>query len=138
MQEQVRQRGRGNPEFFGEMPHIPAHPFVVDSSSTGLPLPGTQNMSQQTAAHAQSEQWQPVDVFVKSEKCIGQPPVPSFKEWVSRETEIIGWVQYVLDLSAWASQASLEFGSEISQATKWTQVISWGSMTLAQRSRSMR
>lgn len=36
LQEQVRQRGRGNPEFFGEMPHIPAHPFVVDSSSTEL------------------------------------------------------------------------------------------------------
>ena len=31
LQEQVRQRGRGNSEFFGEMPHIPAHPFVVDS-----------------------------------------------------------------------------------------------------------
>ena len=77
-------------------------------------------------------------MFSKSEKWIGSPPVPSFKDWNSRETEVIGWNQFIADLSGWAAQASIEFSLEIQQACRWHEEISWDSMTSARRARAMR
>ena len=78
------------------------------------------------------------DVFSKSEKWIGSPPVLNFKGWVSRETEVIGWSQFIADLFGWAAQASIEFSLEIQQACRWHEEISWDSMTSARRARAMR
>ena len=78
------------------------------------------------------------DVFSRTEKWLGVPPQPQFSTWVNRESEVLGFSQYYTDLASWASQASLEFGQEILQAGKWPVSISWSSMTIAMRSRSMR
>ena len=59
------------------------------------------------------------DVFAKSEKWLGTPPTPDCAKWTSREAEILGWQAYIYDLTAWAMQASLEFGSEIEHACRW-------------------
>ena len=69
---------------------------------------------------------------------MGTPPVPSVAEWVSRESEIIGWSQYISDLSAWAAQASIEFSLEIQQAARWPSPISWETLSASKKARSMR
>ena len=122
---------RGVPEVFGQNPISGgcqgfqrdgfAQPRVWDPS-----LPGSENT------------WGPVDVFAKSEKWIGNPPIPNTGSWSSRESEILGWNTYVNDLTAWSMQASLELGHEIQQACKWHEPIQWLSMNPQQRSRSMR
>ena len=78
------------------------------------------------------------DVFAKSKKWIGNPPTPEVSKWISRETEVLGWQKYLGELTAWAMQASLELGSEIEHASKWPAPLTWGEMTMQQRSRSMR
>ena len=78
------------------------------------------------------------DVFAKSEKWLGTPPVPDVGKWTSREAEILGWQSYIYDLTAWAMQASLEFGSEIEHACRWPDPLHWNSLTTPQRARSRR
>ena len=41
------------------------------------------------------------DVFAKSEKWVGTPPVPDVGKWTSREANILGWQSYIYDLTAW-------------------------------------
>ena len=67
------------------------------------------------------------DVFAKSGKWLGTPPVPDVGKWTSREAEILGWQSYIYDLTAWAMQASLEFGSEIEHACRWPDPLTWAS-----------
>eukprot|EP00435_Cladocopium_sp_Y103_P071884 s313_g38.t1 len=78
------------------------------------------------------------DVFAKSEKWLGTPPVPDVNKWTSREAEILGWQTYIYDLVAWAMQASLEFGSEIEHACRWPDPLHWHGLTTPQRARSRR
>ena len=78
------------------------------------------------------------DVFAKSEKWIGNPPVPEVAKWTNRETEVLGWQKYLGELVAWAMQASLELGNEIEHSSRWPGPLTWGEMTMQQRSRSMR
>ena len=78
------------------------------------------------------------DVFAKFEKWLGTPPVPDVGKWTSREAEILGWQSYIYDLTAWAMQASLEFGSEIEHACRWPDPLNWNSLTVPQRARSRR
>ena len=78
------------------------------------------------------------DVFSKSEKWLGTPPVPDVGKWISREAEILGWQLYIYDLTAWAMQASLEFGSEIEHACRWPDPLHWNNLTVPQRARSRR
>ena len=82
--------------------------------------------------------WTPQDVFSKSEKWIGNPPVANTSSWTSREAEVLGWLNYTSELTAWAMQASLELGLEIQHACRWPEAIEWSSMTNQQRARSMR
>eukprot|EP00435_Cladocopium_sp_Y103_P043770 s2314_g12.t1 len=98
--EQVVQ-SRGLPEIFGQR-------------STGVRLQGLDPM------HVLGSSGEFVgDVFAKSEKWLGTPPVPDVNKWTSREAEILGWQTYIYDLVAWTMQASLEFGSEIEHACRW-------------------
>ena len=78
------------------------------------------------------------DVFAKSEKWLGTPPVPDVGKWTSREAEILGWQSYIYDLTAWAMQASLEFGSEIEHACRWPDPLNWNNLTVPPRARSRR
>ena len=78
------------------------------------------------------------DVFAKSEKWLGSPPVPDTTKWTSRELKILGWQTYVNDLTAWAMQASLEFGAEIEQACRWPNALVWNSLNNSQPARSGR
>ena len=125
LQEQVQSQGRMDPPSFGQVPFgLPA------DSSFHDPTFGF-GMSGNTSSEGSR------DVFSKSEKWTGTPPVPNFKGWVSRETEVIGWSQFIADLG-WAAQASIEFSLEIQQACRWHEEISWDSMTSARRARAMR
>ena len=76
------------------------------------------------------------DVFAKSEKWLGTPPIPDCAKWTSREAEILGWQAYIYDLTAWAMQASLEFGSEIEHACRWPGPLNWYQLNVNQRARS--
>ena len=78
------------------------------------------------------------DVFSKSEKWLSAAPVPDVEKWVSRELEVVGFSEYLLQLSSWAAQASLEFSAEITQAARWHGVIYWSMLTGEQRNRSTR
>ena len=73
------------------------------------------------------------DVFAKSEKWLGTPPTPDCAKWTSREAEILGWQAYIYDLTAWAMQASLEFGSEIEHACRWPDPLHWNQLAVPQR-----
>ena len=122
---------RGVPEVFGQNPisggcQGSQRDDFAQSRAWDPSLPGSES------------NWVPVDVFAKSEKWIGNPPIPNTGSWSSRESEILGWNTYVNDLTAWSMQASLELGHEIQQACKWQEPIQWLSMNPQQRSRSMR
>ena len=55
-----------------------------------------------------------------------------------REQEILGWQAYANALTAWAMHASLEFGSEIENACRWPDALTWSGLTTQQRARSRR
>ena len=138
-QEQVRRRTHAQPDLFGQVRSAPAEPFTPDLLAAGLPLPVEAQSARQQADGAGSDSgWNQNDPFSRTDKWIGNPPQPSFEKWRDRESEVLNWAQYVADLSAWASQASLQFGTEILQASRWSTPIRWSSMTLVMRSRSMR
>ena len=97
LQERIRTQGRDMPEVFGQRP---SEGFGGKGSGSVPPLDFGLD------AGADSKH---VDVFSKSEKWLGTPPVPNVSTWTSRDAEVIGWTQYVSNLSAWAAQASHGF-----------------------------
>ena len=117
--EQVNQV-RGVPELFGQRGDG-MFPYGIDP----MHVPGSSGEYS-------------LDVFSKSEKWLGSPPVPDTGKWSSRELEILGWQTYASDLTAWAMQASLEFGAEIEQACRWPSPLGWNGLNNAQRARSRR
>ena len=116
------------PDTFGQVPTL--NPV----NAQGIP----DLMFGSDGAHNDQGQTVPLDVFSKSEKWLGSPPKSSFETWTNRESEVIGWSQYLLDLSAWAAQASIEFSTEIQQSSRWAGVISWEDLNSVRRSRAMR
>ena len=64
--------------------------------------------------------------------------MPEVAKWTNRETEVLGWQKYLQELVAWAMQASLELGNETEHSSRWPGPLTWGEMTMQQRSRSMR
>ena len=127
LQERIRTQGRDMPEVFGQRP---VEGFGGKGSGSGVPPldfgldVGTEGKS--------------VDVFSKSEKWLGTPPVPNVSSWSSRDAEVIGWSQYVSSLSAWAAQASMDFSDEIQQASRWPSSISWDTLQPQRRARALR
>ena len=84
------------------------------------------------------EKKESTDIFTRSEKWFSPAPVPDVEKWVSRELEVAGFAEYLLQLSSWAAQASLEFPEEITQSARWHGVIYWSMLTSEQRNRSTR
>ena len=132
--EGMQSQFRGIPESFGENPlssgfgRSPERFAQNEVMGQSLPLGN---------AYGESG-WIPQDVFSKSEKWIGNPPVANTSSWTSRESEVLGWLNYTSELASWAMQASLEFGHEVQHACRWPEPIEWISMTQQQRARSMR
>ena len=117
-----------NPEHFGDIPVLPEN---VSMNVPGLEFSrdGDHNNTPWNVSN---------DVFSRSEKWLGSPPKPCFENWSNRESEVVGWNQYLLDLSAWAAQASMEFSAEIQQCARWPNPISLEGLTPARRARAMR
>ena len=118
---------RGLPENFGGNVSQPCRgvpQFGLDQGNF-LPMSGWNDGS--------GQQYVPTDV-----KWLGNPPTPEVSKCVNRESEVLGWQKYLGELTAWAMQTSLELGNEIEHASKWPGPLTWGEMTLQQRSRSMR
>ena len=128
LQEQLRSQARLVPDTFGHVPTL--------GGANGQGIPDLTFGSD--GAHNDTSQTVQLDVFSKSEKWLGSPPKPSFETWTNRESEVIGWSQYLLDLSAWAAQASIEFSTEIQQSSRWAGVMSWEGLSSVRRSRAMR
>ena len=131
LQEQVRSQARLNPENFGEIPS------ATEAFGSGVPnleflRDGAHNQVPGNSDHSA------VDAFSKSEKWLGTPPKPNFDSWGTREGEIIGWSQYLIDLASWAAQASIEFSTEIQQCARWHAPIVLDGLTPARRARAMR
>ena len=78
------------------------------------------------------------DVFSKSEKWMVPLQFQISKVGFLEKRKVIGWSQFIADLSGWAAQASIEFSLEIQQACRWHEEISWDSMTSTRRARAMR
>ena len=106
----VPRPGQFNPGRLGESPPAPNVPaFVRPQGNMQLPgLPTEGNRSTEDR-----------DVFSRSEKWLGSPPVPNHQNWKGRESEVLGMNTYIHELVAWANQASIEFGKEIAQAARW-------------------
>ena len=131
LQEQVRSQARMNPEHFGDIPAIP--------ENLSMHVPGLEFSRDGDHNNPSYAPWNVVnDVFSKSEKWLGTPPKPNFDLWVNRESEVIGWSQYLIDLASWAAQASIEFSTEIQQCARWPNPIVLEGLTPARRARAMR
>ena len=130
--QSVGDRHRGFvPDRLGQMPTEPNVPgFLPTDRNLHLPAPG--------AGVPQERVKEEVDIFAKSEKWLGIPPVPSHEAWKSREDEILGWSSYVQELVGWATLGSVEFGREIEQASRWPTPITWTSLTKSQQARAVR
>ena len=89
LQEQLKSQGRETPDVFGQRPL---------EGSGGKGSGGVPQLNFGLDAGAEMKH---VDVFSKSEKWLGTPPVPSVASWTSRDAEVIGWSTYVSSLSAW-------------------------------------
>ena len=126
LQEQLKSQGRENPDVFGQRP---------SEDSGGKGSVGVPQLSFGLDAGADMKH---VDVFSKSEKWLGTPPVPSVASWTSRDTEVIGWATYVSSLSAWAAQASMDFSIEIQQASRWPSSIIWETLQPQKQARALR
>ena len=126
LQERIRTQGRDMPEVFGQRP---VEGFGGKGSGGVPPL----DFGLDAGSESKS-----VDVFSKSEKWLGTPPVPNVSSWSSRDAEVIGWSQYVSSLSAWAAQASMDFSEEIQQASRWPTSISWETLQPQRRARALR
>lgn len=114
------------PEFFGAMPRDSGVGSQFGNPSATLP-----------GGHGDSER-SSRDAFAKSEKWLGPAPTPEVAKWTSREAEVSGFAEFLMQLSAWASQASLEFAAEIMDSSRWPEVIAWQKLSSEQRSRSTR
>ena len=111
LQEQLKSQGRETPDFFGQRP-------LEGSGGKGSGVP------QLDFGLDAGSDMKHMDVFSRSEKWLGTPPVPNVASWTSRDTEVIGWATYISNLSAWAAQASMDFSIEIQQGSRWPSNIS--------------
>ena len=126
LQEQLKSQGRETPDVFGQRPL---------EGSGGKGSVGVPQLNFGLGAGAEMKH---VDVFSKSEKWLGTPPVPNVAGWTSRDTEVIGWATYVSSLSAWAAQASMDFSIEIQQASRWPTSIVWEALQPQKQARALR
>ena len=134
LNERMTGQTRMVPEYFGE---IPRHPGRVGFFGEGPTLPGAQALPSGEGY----DSWyggRPLDVFAKSEKWLTPAPVPDTSKWVNRESEIMGFSEYLSMLTSWAAQASLEFAQEIEQASRWGGVLHWDALSGPSKNRSTR
>ena len=123
--ERMSLKGRSISEFFGELSRDLAG--VGGFGNAGQSLPGPREDKKESR-----------DIFSRSEKWLSPAPVPEVEKWVSRELEMAGFSEYLLQLASSAAQASLEFSEEITQSARWYGVIYWNMLTSEQRNRSTR
>ena len=126
LQEQLKSQGRETPDVFGQRP------------LEGSGGKGSGGVPQLNFGLDAGSEMKHVDVFSKSEKWLGTPPVPSVASWTTRDAEVIGWSTYVSSLSAWAAQASMDFSIEIQQASRWPSSISWETLQPQKQARALR
>ena len=137
LNERMTEQTRMVPEYFGE---IPRHPGRVGFFGEGPTLPGAQALPSGEGY----DSWyggRPLDVFAESEKWLTPAPVPDTSKWVNRESEIMGFSEYLSMLTSWAAQASLEFAQEIEQASRWGGVLGvlhWDALSGPSKNRSTR
>ena len=71
-------------------------------------------------------------------KWIGNPPVPEVAKWTNRETEVLGLAEVPRRISCMGHASIIGVGNEIEHSSRWPGPLTWGEMTMQQRSRSMR
>ena len=102
---------------------------VLDFFGNGPTLPGLPAPNNAAGSGEAQDSWssgRPVDVFAKTEKWLTPAPLPDTSKWSSRESEIMGFSEYLSMLTSWAAQASLEFAQEIEQSSRWNGVFNTG------------
>ena len=70
-----------------------------------------------------------MDVFAKTEKWLTPAPLPDTSKWSSRESEIMGFSEYLSMLTSWVAQASFEFAQETEQSSEWYGVLHWDALS---------
>ena len=132
LQEQLGMQARGVPEQFGPVP-VPVGPrreqFMPQTSGV---LPGAGMQAGMT------QSFESRDVFSRSEKWLGQPPVTHAEKWSTREQEVAGFADYVVSLQSWAALASVVFAEEIGMCVRWPDTIWQHSLNEEQKTRSVR
>ena len=122
LQERMSSQARMVPEYFGEFPRPQSGVGFFGDGPT-LPVPNYAG-----GCGEGQDSWssgRPMDVFAKTEKWLTPAPVPDTSKWTSRESEIMGFSEYLSMLTSWAAQASLEFAQEIEQSSRWNGVLHW-------------
>ena len=130
--EQLTHQSRGVPDRFGELPQAPLHQRFVQDASGTLPNATGCYGPQGVGWHADK------DVFTKAEKWLGPPPQPEVEKWTSREAEVTGFADYLVQLQSWASMGSTVFCSEIDMASRWPEPIWQVNLSADQKVRSSR
>ena len=138
LQERLSSQARMVPEYFGDFPRPQSG---VGFFGDGPTLPGLPAPINATGSGEAQDSWssgRPVDVFAKTEKWLTPAPVPDTSKWASRESEIMGFSEYLSMLTSWAAQASLEFAQEIEQSSRWNGVLHWDALSGPAKNRSTR
>ena len=138
LQERLSNQARMVPEYFGDFPRSQSG---VGFFGDGPTLPGLPAPNNATGSGEALDSWssgRPVDVFAKTEKWLTPAPVPDTSKWSSRESEIMGFSEYLSMLTSWAAQASLEFAQEIEQSSRWNGVLHWDALSGPAKNRSTR
>lgn len=79
-----------------------------------------------------------LDVLSKTEKWLPGLPKPGHESWKDRQTEIVGFHDYLVELRSWASLVSPKFAAEIAEAVATSQEIVLSMLTRDQQSRAGR
>ena len=77
-------------------------------------------------------------MFSRADKWLSQPPSVDVSKWTTRELEIGGSADYVVNLQSWAAMGSLEFSEEIGMSARWLEMILQHTLNNEQKTRSVR
>ena len=138
LQERLSSQARMVPEYFGDFPRPQSGVGFFGDGPTLPGLPAPINAAGSGEAQDSWSSGRPVDVFAKTEKWLTPAPVPDTSKWTSRESEIMGFSEYLSMLTSWAAQASLEFAQEIEQSSRWNGVLHWDALSGPAKNRSTR
>ena len=113
LQERLSNQARMVPEYFGDFPRSQSGVGFFGDGPTLPGLPAPNNAAGSGEAQDSWSSGRPVDVFAKTEKWLTPAPVPDTSKWSSRESEIMGFSEYL-------GQSRIRTGNRAVVAMEWS------------------